>query len=154
MTNILEKAYFDIPYGRAKGYLAESLADIAESGQEQVIRLRLPLLNMERQVLVRYAASVDPMHFDQPWKISWSPAENGPYPDFDGMLTVRASDDFTNCMLELEGVYTPPLGAVGQIFDAVAGKKIAEATAQSLLQAIGQGMLGRYHQEEAAKKTT
>jgi hypothetical protein len=37
------------------------------------------------------------------------------------------------CRLDLEGDYVPPLGAAGAAFDAVLGKRIAQATVGDLL---------------------
>ena len=151
MSSLFEKTYVEVPFARARQYLADSLADLAQSGKKQTIPLRLEILHMTHNVVVHYAPSVDPMHFDQPWKIHWSPEGGGLYPDFDGQLCVRAGDDFTGCALELEGSYAPPLGAIGEAFDALAGKHIAESTAQTLLQSIAARMLERHAREEAAK---
>jgi hypothetical protein len=38
----------------------------------------------------------------------------------------------------LEGGYEPPLGAIGKAFDAAIGHKIAESTADDLLNVIGE----------------
>ncbi|MHB8433987.1 MAG: hypothetical protein ACYDCA_10395 [Candidatus Tyrphobacter sp.] len=91
------------------------------------------------------------MHFDQPWKIHWEPAGGGPYPEFDGELTVRADEDYPTSILELIGTYKPPMGLVGVVFDAIAGARIAEATAHELLKNIGQVMEAQYNAEERTK---
>lgn len=91
------------------------------------------------------------MHFDQPWKIHWKPASGGPYPEFDGELTVRYDEDYTTSILELSGDYRPPLGLVGALFDVIAGARIARATANELLGTLGDEMERRYNAEERAK---
>ena len=91
------------------------------------------------------------MNFDEPWTIHWSPVEGGAFPDFDGQLTVRADEDYPTSILELTGSYTPPMGLVGAIFDAIAGSRIAEATARELLKTIGCSMEAQYNAEEQAK---
>ena len=37
------------------------------------------------------------------------------------------------CRLDLDGAYSPPLGPAGALFDAVLGKRIAQATVGDLL---------------------
>ena len=106
---------------------------------------------LEKNVLVRYERGKDPLHFDEPWNIYWTPEGGGPYPDFAGELTVRADDSYRDAVLELSGDYLPPFGAAGAAFDMVLGAKIASFTAQTLLKEIGASMEDRYHAEEAAK---
>lgn len=109
-------------------------------------------LKLEKDVVVHYARADDPMHLEHPWRIRWAPAGGGPYPEFSGILTVKASEDYTNCRLSLDGEYDPPLGGAGAIFDTVVGHRIAEGTARQLLAEIGSHMESRYRREEAAKK--
>ncbi|HEV3153855.1 MAG TPA: hypothetical protein VGZ02_08640 [Candidatus Baltobacteraceae bacterium] len=155
MTNLDERFTVECPYVRAREYLADILRPAAaESGPQ-----RLPLTakfgpvpaELEKTVLVSYAPGSDPMHFDQPWLVSWTPEGGGPFPDFTGDLTVRADETYRTAVLELRGTYKPPLGAAGAAFDAAVGHKIASATAQTLLATLAAGMKTRYDQEEAAK---
>ncbi|MBC5828642.1 MAG: hypothetical protein GIW98_00430 [Candidatus Eremiobacteraeota bacterium] len=106
---------------------------------------------MEKNVIATYAPGSDAMHFDEPWKIHWTPEGGGPYPDFDGELTVRADENYRTSILELTGHYQPPMGVAGAIFDAVAGSHIAKVTAQELLKSIGDAMEEQYNAEEKAK---
>lgn len=153
MATLSEQRYLQCPYVRAKAYLAESLEATASRGSEQTLRLRVTVRehDLEKDVLVRYAKGSDPMHFDEPWKVHWTPAQGGPFPDFDGALTVRAAEEYSESILELQGEYTPPLGQPGKIFDAVVGHRIASNTAQTLLKTIGDEMESRYRAEEAKK---
>lgn len=154
MAVLSEQRYLECPYVRAKEYLAQSLAPAAEHGNSEPLRLRVTMrdLDLERDVLVRYGIGTDPMHFDEPWEVHWTPAHGGPYPDFDGTLTVRAGETYETSILELQGEYRPPGGAAGQAFDAVIGRRIASNTAQTLLKTIGDAMEKRYHDEEEAKQ--
>ena len=63
--------------------------------------------------------------------ISWLPEGTGVFPAFRGTLMVR-SENGTSA-IELDGTYTPPFGAAGQVFDATIGHRIAQATARELL---------------------
>ena len=156
MTNLHERYVVPCPYVRAREYLAQMLEPAAVGNRTQRVTLHAPVAHVpaefQKDVLVRYAAGTDPMHFDQPWRISWAPAGGGAYPTFAGELTVRADEDYGTAILELDGAYTPPLGAAGRAFDSAVGHRIASATAQSLLQSIAEEMKLRFDTEEAAKK--
>ncbi|MBV8244721.1 MAG: hypothetical protein JOZ38_02250 [Candidatus Eremiobacteraeota bacterium] len=157
MSVLSEKLVLRCPYARARGYLSLALGQVAQFQEPETIRLRLPLAGdagpaLEKEVTVRYHQAVDPMHMDQPWSIRWTPTAGGPFPDFDGTLTVRADEDYTGSVLELAGTYQPPLGAAGAAFDAVLGRSIAAATAQQFLRTIGDQMEKQYRREEEAKQ--
>ena len=94
------------------------------------------------------------MHLDEPWKVHWTPKDGGPYPDFDGELTVRADEEYDTCVLELRGNYRPPGGVAGKAFDAIVGSRIASATAHELLNSIAREVQQRYERQEAAKRSS
>lgn len=158
MSTLFHRRYLACPYDRARGILEERLQDLAESGRPVVQRLRVPFPNVdgggpaiEKDVIITYGVGNDPLHFDQPWSVHWMPANGGPFPEFDGTLTVRADEDYTTCALELRGAYEPPLGIPGALFDTVLGSRVASATAREFLKEIGTRIESRYHEEEAAK---
>ena len=157
MTHLHQHRFLKCPYSRAKGYLRDSLERAANAHEKRALRLCVPLENglgssmLHRDVIATYSLGVDPMHFDQPWKIHWALADGGPYPDFDGELTVRADEDYPTSILELVGRYTPPMGLAGAVFDAVVGARLADATAQELLKRIGLLMETQYLTEEQHK---
>lgn len=156
MTSIYERYFVKCPYVRAREYLQESLQNAVDQKDPQILPLAAPLTlvpgALEKNVLVRYERATDPMHFDDPWHVHWTPEGGGPYPDFNGQLTVRADESYRSAVLELRGEYLPPLGAVGRAFDLVAGSKIAARTARTLLARIASAMEDRYQTEEAAKR--
>jgi len=156
MSNLLQRLYLRCPYARARTYLDSALHDLASSGETQVVRLRVPIdldgqRGLEKDVVVTFGKGEDPLHFDQPWTVHWTPSGGGPYPDFDGTLTVRADEDFGSSMLELSGVYDPPMGVAGAAFDAIVGSRIANATAREFLSRLGRDMEARFASEEAGK---
>ena len=153
-SKVYERYFLQCPYHLAQGYLARSVADRAESREPGVLTLRAPIAgaDLSKNVVVTFATGSDPMHFDQPWKLHWTPEGGGPYPEFDGVLTVRADEDYTSAILELQGEYAPPGGAAGKLFDLALGSRIASATAQSLLKEIAVSMLEHYRRDESAKK--
>ena len=153
MSALHERLSVACPYTLAKGYLDAELRDLAATGRETTLRLHaaFPGAEFARDVLVSYAAGTDPRHFDQPWRVHWTPKGGGPYPDFDGQLTVRADYDYNAAILELEGEYRPPGGLAGAAFDLALGTRIASQTAHELLGEIAARMEAHYHRDEAAK---
>jgi hypothetical protein len=153
MSELLEVHLVPCPYHLAQGYLADSVGARAASGEPGVLTLTAPVPGMElsKGVTVTFGSAVDPMHFDQPWRIHWKP-QGGPYPEFEGELTVRADETYETSRLELRGSYRPPGGIIGAAFDFVAGGRIASATAQALLRRLGNEMVKRYQHDEQAKR--
>lgn len=155
MTHIYERLFLKCPYVRAREYLREALEAAADGKGMQTLPLTAPLAfvpgTLEKNVLVRYERGRDPLHFDEPWNVYWTPEGGGPYPDFSGEMTVRADETYRGAVLELHGDYVPPFGAVGRAFDIVLGQKIASSTAKALLRAIADKMEQRYGLEESAK---
>jgi hypothetical protein len=158
VTHVYERFYLKCPYVRARDYLRDALQTAADGKTVQSLPLSAPLAlvpgSLEKSVLVRYERGRDPLHFDEPWNVYWTPEGGGPYPDFAGELTVRADENYRCAVLELRGDYVPPFGAVGRAFDMAAGQKIASATARALLENIAHIMEERYRSEESAKDRT
>jgi hypothetical protein len=150
MTHVFERTFLTCPYARARDYLRGALEPAAQDRLTHVFPLSGPLpgATIGKNVLVRYERGRDPMHFDEPWRVLWTPEESGPYPDFAGELIVRADEAHPGAVLELHGDYAPPLGAVGRAFDMVLGAKIASATARALLAQIRAQLDARYEEEE------
>ncbi len=155
MSKLLEQRVINCPYNLAGQYLEELVAPKAASGKPSLLDLTVsaPPLNLQKTVRVTFGSAVDPMHFDKPWHIHWDP-EDPEYPEFDGELCVRADESYSIARLELEGAYRPPGGAAGEVFDWIVGGRIATATAQSLLERLGNEMEARYHRDEEAKKVS
>lgn len=153
MSQLFERRVVHCPYHLAQQYLGKTVGLRAESGEGSLLTLTVsgPGFDLSKDVRVTFAPAVDPMHFDQPWRIHWKP-HAGPYPEFDGELTVRADETYETSVLELQGSYRPPGGALGAAFDWAAGSRIATATAQALLRRIGDGMEANYRRDELAKQ--
>jgi len=149
MTQLHERAFVQTPYGRAPQCLKTYLESIGwRAGAPATLTLRvepsdlgLPAgLTLARDVNARFEATDDPTHLTKPVKVSWSPAGGGPFPTFNGTLTISEDEDYGSCILTLSGEYEPPLGLVGKGFDAVIGHRIAIATARRLLEQVRDGM--------------
>lgn len=154
MSTLLERRIVRCPYNLAREYLAAAIGARAASGTPENLTLSLsvPGGEIDKNVIVTFGEDADPMHFDQPWRIHWRP-QGGPYPEFDGDLTVRADETYESSILELRGSYRPPGGSLGAAFDRALGGRIASATAQALLDQIGSRMETRYASDEAAKRS-
>jgi hypothetical protein len=85
MSELLETHIVRCPYHLAQLYLAHDVSERAESGEQGVLTLTAPGPGMElsKAVTVTFGSAIDPMHFDQPWRIHWKP-QSGPYPEFEG----------------------------------------------------------------------
>lgn len=158
MSTLFHRRYLACPYDRARRALEDTLHDLAATGRPVIQTLRMPLAGsddgrpgIEKDVVVTYGAGTDPLHFDQPWTVQWKPTNGGPFPQFNGTLTVRADEDYTTCALELRGTYEPPLGIPGAMFDTVLGSRIASSTAREFLKEIATRIEARYREEEQAK---
>jgi hypothetical protein len=155
MSQLLERHAVRCPYHLAQRYLADSLEGRAESGTPGRLELTVsgPGIELTKSVVATFAPAEDPMRFDQPWRIHWKP-QAGPYPEFEGELTVRADETYETSLLELRGSYRPPGGALGAAFDWAAGARIATATARALLARIGDKLELRYRSNEQAKHSS
>jgi len=98
--------------------------------------------------------SVDPLHLDGPWAVTWRPHGDGPFPSFAGTLTIRADDDANVAVLELDGTYDPPLGPVDDAFDLLAAARLATATAEALLRDLGARIVEKHAAEDRARPAT
>ena len=71
------------------------------------------------------------------YAISWQPAEPGPFPSLNGTIFIAASETSEDqSSVTLDGHYHPPFGVAGEMFDALVGKHIADASAADLLDRI------------------
>jgi len=149
MTQLNERAYVQVPYGRAAESLATFLGRLGwKTGSPTTLRLRVEAgdlgapgaISIARDVEARFDPIDDPRHLTKPMRVQWSPAGGGPFPMFEGSLTISEDEDYGTCVLTLSGEYDPPLGVVGKGFDAIVGRRIAIATARRLLEQIRDGM--------------
>ncbi len=104
------------------------------------LRLRVPAdgpmkpygLSVDREVRVEARRVREPEDAGVV-EISWMPEGTAVLPRFDGKLIVTGFGNPNLSYVELDGWYTPPFGAAGQIFDAAIGQRIAQATAREFL---------------------
>ena len=112
----------------------------ADGGVELPLRVSLAdfglpdAVSIERDVVVRINKRRDAENINDEIAISWSPADGGPYPAFDGRIVVWSEDNPTQSFIELEGNYAPPMGRLGEAFDETIGYLIAQRTAHEFLE--------------------
>jgi hypothetical protein len=91
-------------------------------------------LTLQRDVTARFVPLGDNR---SAYAIAWQPVGAGPFPAFAGTIFISASEaDEAESILALDGHYHPPLGVAGDVFDAILGKHIAQASASDLLERI------------------
>ena len=148
MSNLCER--LELPqYPHPWEYLNRAICQISDDQEPDVVRLRVPLLGaggpaLEKEVNVKYSTRAGKGEH-RPWSLSWEPIGGGPFPRFEGELTI----DTATPSLLLEGEYTPPLGAAGQVFDAVMGARIASVTALEFLRSVAEQMEHQHVLERA-----
>ena len=83
----------------------------------------------------------------------WEPEAPGPYPVFDGELSVASDEDYNAFWLVLDGSYKPPGGLAGGLFDALVGHRIAETVTHELFDTLRDAIEGYFGEEERGKQT-
>jgi hypothetical protein len=151
MTHIREQVAVRWPGSQVPTYLEWYIDRIAttENGQT-TLELKIASdaiggprgVTISRDVVVTLAPVGEELNRQiQQMSLRWSPKGGGPFPNFNGFLTLRA-EGAGRCAMILEGDYEPPLGLIGEVFDAALGRRIAHATALELLRRLKSAMEG------------
>lgn len=104
-------------------------------------RLRVPVkgvsgelgLYIDREVRVDAHLGRDDDNLNDLIRIVWDSEGSVIFPVFTGVLIAWGEADPLRCFIELDGDYKPPLGAAGEVFDEVIGRRIALSTAHEFL---------------------
>lgn len=157
MSMVHEHVYLEAPYAIAVGAFERRLGLARETARGTcVLEILAPLPN-GRQIIREVSATtqrLDAANLTARYGIGWEPgttARGIPTPGFNGTLTLRAGEDYSECELELAGSYEPPGGSAGNIFDEAIGRRIAHSTLNALLAGVGRGLRVAYEETEAAK---
>jgi hypothetical protein len=111
----------------------------------------LPDLALGRDCIIHVVRAGVPGSMIQQYLVAWESASGGPFPHFQGTLSVLNDEDYGSCFLALDGTYRPPLGLPGRAFDLAIGETIAESCGNDLLERIGTYIEQSYRGVEAAK---
>ena len=145
MGSVHERRWVEVPLARAPGYVDGYVRDVESEGQGRIVlTVKVPLerlgfdrcMEISKAVSVRFAPLAGRNALKHLTAISWEPEGVGPFPHFNGTVGVEAEETDGTCCLTLDGDYDPPLGVVGDAFDAILGKHIARLTARNLLDEI------------------
>lgn len=127
------------PFSVAQEYAEDYLRD-AERGGDRAVVSAGPL---RRRVTFRFGLRSDAAERGRAHEeivLHWFAGMRF-LPNFRGTLRMRISMPGT--MLVLDGRYVPPGGVLGTLFDRLVGRRIATASADSLLAAIDETLEGR-----------
>lgn len=145
MTHLTERHFVRCAYGVAWRLLqAELEPDGSLAWKLRVAPVFAHDLDAADDVDVQVSRRSDPMHFDGPWTVMWSPQRGSSFPSFNGTLTVRADEDPAVTVLELDGTYDPPLGTAGETPDLLAGAHLATTAAEALLRDLGDRIVEKH----------
>lgn len=145
MASIHERRSVEVPLARAPGYIGNYIRDVESEGRGRIVlTVKVPLerlgfdrcMEVSRTVSVHFPPLLDPQYLGHFTAISWEPEGGGPFPHFSGAIGVETDGTGSACYLTLDGNYDPPLGVVGDAFDAIVGRHIARLTARNLLDEI------------------
>ena len=132
MSTLSERVLVNCPLAQASLRINEFFRAHGNDDGD-VARLDLHGAGQERAVIATIGLRHLPADMTPRYRVEWATEKPGPYPRFAGEVFVEGSDDYDVFWLTLKGRYEPPLGVVGKAFDAIAGHRIAAATAMDLL---------------------
>jgi hypothetical protein len=161
MTLIKETVSVEAPFVQAVSALERRLGLVGNTEESHcALDLIAPFgrdRDMMRTVEARIERLLPTANYTSRYHVSWDGGRTRrgiPTPGFKGMLTLRAGEDFDLCDFTLEGRYVPPAGAVGTLFDELAGRRIAHATLGALLDGVGRELQRQHEKIESAKQST
>jgi len=142
MTRICVQAVVGHPTA-ATGHLLQDYMDERVRGDGSValpLRMRFRAgrddLALAHDVIVRFRKGRDAENLNDTFFVEWQPSGEGPYPTFSGTMNVYAEPDPRQSRLEIDGTYDSPGGAIGRIFDALIGRRMARASLADLVERI------------------
>ncbi len=141
MTRLHDEMSVDCTIAETQARLDAFFASLRTRDGTARIRLRVPITSspssygiaIGREVRVEARHKRDEERDMDVVEIAWKPEGTSVFPHFEGTLAVKHDHAPERCTIELDGCYTPPFGAAGQVFDAAIGQQIAHATAREFL---------------------
>jgi hypothetical protein len=151
MTHLREHISLASSASEAEARLENYFASLRSSNGMAVLRLRVPIeglagplgISIEREVRVEARLTRDDENLNDLIRIWWGPEGRTILPTFNGTLIVWGETGKELSYIELDGAYTPPLGAAGQAFDEIIGHRIAASTAREFLKDLKRAIENR-----------
>jgi hypothetical protein len=150
MTAIVEKELVHAPLASANGFLETFFASHAAPKGEGA-RITLRAGKAAHAVIVTLKPAHRPEDMTPRYHVHWEPESGGPYPVYEGELSIGSDEDYDAFWLVLDGAYAPPGGPAGKVFDAVFGRRIAAASMRGLLTDIRAEIEVLFSAQERAK---
>jgi hypothetical protein len=159
VSHLKQKTLVACPVAQARSRIAEF---IAQNSTHDGTTLHIPLgfhlkgpedataLAVERLVALDLTMTTRASELEPRFEVEWQPRDGGPYPRFNGELTIE-NEDYDSFWLVLEGTYEPPFGLFGSAFDAIVGKRIAAQSGRELLARIASSIEAGFQTAEAEK---
>jgi hypothetical protein len=130
MKSVHERYRVKSPYVYAREHLCTAL------------QVAVNLYGLERRFKMTYGRSDDPLRFDEPWRVRWSPGNSESYESFDGEITVRPDINYRTAILELQGQFEP--SPPGQSHDQFSAARRVARAGRALLRCIAHVMEHRH----------
>lgn len=150
MSTIMEKELVHAPLGSANSFLQTFFANHTVPNSEGA-RIVLHAGEGAQAAVVSLQPAHRPEDMTPRYRVHWEAEGGGPFPVYDGELTIGADNDYNAFWLVLGGAYAPPGGAAGQLFDAVFGHRIAVSSARGLLTDMRAEIESLFAAQERAK---
>lgn len=153
LTTVHAETSSRCPFAIAEEYAIAYLR-AAERGERQAV-LRaslapsLPVLS--RKVWLSFSLATDVEESGRRHdeiRVRWD-AQSRLYPDFRGTVRFRIESAATTRVV-IDGTYEPPFGIIGRLFDALVGRRLAQATMHDLASRLGRELEER---EDAWRKS-
>jgi hypothetical protein len=127
MTTVRATRYVDCPFSAVIEFCEEALHE-----RSDITLSPAPGVAQAAHVTAQTADDItDSVRRHDALLLAWRPARSALFPDFHGVMTVRPQGH--GAWLRIEGSYEPPFGVPGKVFDALAGRVIAQRTLVRLL---------------------
>jgi hypothetical protein len=137
MSDIHEYTSVHCPFEQVPAYLDKFFSlHGARDGIGAMFELSAPFgeINLERHAVVSILPLKGFPGYER-FSIGWEPMGGGPFPKFEGTVSV-SEESLGYSRLDLDGSYDPPGGALGAVFDAAVGNRIAHQTGRLLLEQV------------------
>ncbi len=134
MTEITGDVIVECASGEAASYLADFFEQVGVpggGGAMLTLYIKLGDASISHDVIAKLTAPKGSPGFRE-MGVTWTPKDGGPYPDFEGTMTLT-DQSANSSTLTLSGRYGPPGGIAGAAFDAVVGRHMATASLKALL---------------------